>query len=72
MTRPDYQKLCRLRTLFPVPILALSATCPPVVLRDLLKTLHMPALVSGTGNLLYNVSWYIRTDASSDDSSSPY
>ncbi|CDO71133.1 hypothetical protein BN946_scf184845.g3 [Trametes cinnabarina] len=47
--RPDYQKLSILRQLFPnVPILALSATCPPIVLRDLLKTLRMPAPVSGT------------------------
>ncbi|KAI9061598.1 ATP-dependent DNA helicase [Trametes sanguinea] len=62
--RPDYQKLSRLRTLFPnVPILALSATCPPVVLRDLLKTLHMPALVSGTaatptGTVLFSAPLY--------------
>ncbi|KZT18931.1 ATP-dependent DNA helicase [Neolentinus lepideus HHB14362 ss-1] len=44
--RPDYQKLSLLRQLFPtVPILALSATCPPKVLGDLLKTLKLQAVV---------------------------
>ncbi|OSD02611.1 ATP-dependent DNA helicase [Trametes coccinea BRFM310] len=62
--RPDYQKLSVLRQLFPnVPILALSATCPPAVLRDLLKTLRMPALVSGTaatptGTVLFSAPLY--------------
>ncbi|KAI0777314.1 P-loop containing nucleoside triphosphate hydrolase protein [Trametes elegans] len=47
--RPDYQKLAVLRQLFPsVPILALTATCPPAVLRDLLRTLRMPELTHGT------------------------
>ncbi|KAL7283937.1 hypothetical protein ACG7TL_001209 [Trametes sanguinea] len=62
---PDYQKLSVLRQLFPnVPILALSATCPPAVLRDLLKTLRMPALVSGTaaatptGTVLFSAPLY--------------
>ncbi|EPQ53743.1 ATP-dependent DNA helicase [Gloeophyllum trabeum ATCC 11539] len=46
--RPDYQQLAILRQLFPsVPILALSATCPPKVLEDLLKTLRMKAVVDG-------------------------
>lgn len=46
--RPDYQKLSILRQLFPnVPILALSATCPPNVLKDLLKVLKMDACVDG-------------------------
>lgn len=46
--RPDYQKLSILRQLFPhVPILALSATCPPNVLKDLLKILKMDAIVDG-------------------------
>ncbi|KAJ3813403.1 P-loop containing nucleoside triphosphate hydrolase protein [Lentinula aff. lateritia] len=40
--RPDYQKLHILRQLFPnVPIMALSATCPPLVLADLLKVLRL-------------------------------
>ncbi|PIL28261.1 transporter [Ganoderma sinense ZZ0214-1] len=43
--RPDYQKLNVLRQLYPkVPILALSATCPPAVLKDVLDTLRMPGL----------------------------
>ncbi|KAF5380149.1 hypothetical protein D9615_006207 [Tricholomella constricta] len=42
--RPDYQKLHTLRRLFPrVPIMALSATCPPKVLEDLIKTLDADA-----------------------------
>ena len=46
--RPDYQKLSILRQLFPnVPMLALSATCPPNVLKDLLKVLKMEACVDG-------------------------
>ncbi|KAJ7492759.1 ATP-dependent DNA helicase [Mycena latifolia] len=47
--RPDYQKLHILRQNFPrVPIMALSATCPPKVLEDLLKTLGMKPVVDGT------------------------
>ncbi|KAJ7042384.1 P-loop containing nucleoside triphosphate hydrolase protein [Mycena alexandri] len=47
--RPDYQKLHILRQNFPrVPIMALSATCPPKVLEDLLKTLGMKQVVDGT------------------------
>ncbi|KAJ7783633.1 ATP-dependent DNA helicase [Mycena maculata] len=47
--RPDYQKLHVLRQNFPrVPIMALSATCPPKVLEDLLKTLGMNPVVDGT------------------------
>jgi len=46
--RPDYQKLSILRQLFPhVPILALSATCPPKVMKDLLSVLKMPPVVDG-------------------------
>ncbi|KAI0366052.1 ATP-dependent DNA helicase [Pilatotrama ljubarskyi] len=62
--RPDYQKLSMLRQVFPkVPILALSATCPPAVLRDLLKTLRLPAPVSGTaastqGTVLFTAPLY--------------
>ncbi|EJU00640.1 ATP-dependent DNA helicase [Dacryopinax primogenitus] len=47
--RPDYKKLSILRQLFPsVPILALSATCPPSVLKDLLKILKLRPVVDGT------------------------
>ncbi|EIW74415.1 ATP-dependent DNA helicase [Coniophora puteana RWD-64-598 SS2] len=47
--RPDYQKLSTLRQFFSqVPILALSATCPPAVMRDILKTLKMKPTVDGT------------------------
>ncbi|KAJ6621593.1 P-loop containing nucleoside triphosphate hydrolase protein, partial [Mycena sp. CBHHK59/15] len=46
--RPDYQKLHILRQLFPrVPIMALSATCPPRVLEDLIATLRLKAVVDG-------------------------
>ncbi|KIK97438.1 hypothetical protein PAXRUDRAFT_31795 [Paxillus rubicundulus Ve08.2h10] len=46
--RPDYKKLSALRQFFPhVPILALSATCPPKVLQDILKILHMKPVVDG-------------------------
>lgn len=48
--RPDYKKLSILRQLFPhVPILALSATCPPKVLQDILTILRMKAVVDGKG-----------------------
>jgi ATP-dependent DNA helicase Q1 len=48
--RPDYKKLSILRQLFPrVPILALSATCPPKVLKDLLLTLRMKPAIDGCG-----------------------
>ena len=48
--RPDYKKLGVLRQFFPhVPILALSATCPPKVLQDILKILHMKPVVDGKG-----------------------
>lgn len=46
--RPDYKKLSALRQFFPhVPLLALSATCPPKVLQDILKILHMKPVVEG-------------------------
>ena len=49
-SRPDYKKLSILRQLFPhVPILALSATCPPKVLQDILTILRMRAVVDGKG-----------------------
>ncbi|KAJ6519666.1 ATP-dependent DNA helicase [Mycena sanguinolenta] len=47
--RPDYQKLHILRQNFPrVPIMALSATCPPKVLDDLLRSLGLKAVTDGT------------------------
>ncbi|KAL4073701.1 ATP-dependent DNA helicase [Scleroderma citrinum] len=47
--RPDYKQLSVLRQFFPhIPILALSATCPPKVLQDVLKILRMKAVVDGT------------------------
>ena len=51
LTSPDYKKLSILRQLLPrVPILALSATCPPKVLKDLLSILGMgKTVVPGTG-----------------------
>ncbi|THU95817.1 ATP-dependent DNA helicase [Dendrothele bispora CBS 962.96] len=46
--RPDYQKLRSLRQLFPrVPIMALSATCPPLVLQDLLNVLGLAPITDG-------------------------
>ena len=47
---PDYKELTRLRLLYPnVPILALSATCPPDVLRDLIGILRLPPPTDGRG-----------------------
>ena len=47
---PDYKELSRLRVLYPnVPILALSATCPPKVLRDLISILRLPPPTDGRG-----------------------
>lgn len=47
---PDYDKLRLLRTLYPqVPILALSATCGPQVLQDLIQILRLNAVVDGNG-----------------------
>ena len=48
--RPDYKQLSGLRLLYPhVPILALSATCPPDVLRDLIAILRLPLPTDGRG-----------------------
>jgi hypothetical protein len=50
LLRPDYGKLSILRQLFPnVPIMALSATCPPKVLQDLITNLRLRPVVDGTG-----------------------
>ncbi|KAH9983807.1 P-loop containing nucleoside triphosphate hydrolase protein [Russula compacta] len=46
--RPDYQQLTNLRGFYPhVPILALSATCPPDVLRDLIAILRLAPPTDG-------------------------
>ncbi|KAF8488965.1 P-loop containing nucleoside triphosphate hydrolase protein [Russula emetica] len=46
--RPDYRELSKLKLLYPnVPILALSATCPPDVLRDLIAVLRLPPPTDG-------------------------
>ncbi|KAF9486141.1 ATP-dependent DNA helicase [Pholiota conissans] len=47
--RPDYKELHILRKIFPhVPIMALSATCGPQVLKDLIKILGLRDPVDGT------------------------
>ena len=47
---PDYDKLRILRKLYPsVPIMALTATCGPQVLQDLIRILGLNAIVDGTG-----------------------
>ena len=47
---PDYDKLRILRKLYPrVPIMALSATCGPQVLQDLIRILGLNAIVDGKG-----------------------
>ncbi|KAF5309315.1 hypothetical protein D9611_014398 [Ephemerocybe angulata] len=46
--RPDYGKLHILKNSLPgVPIMALSATCPPKVLEDITKVLQLPPIVGG-------------------------
>lgn len=55
---PDYKGLSRLRVLYPnVPILALSATCPPKVLRDLISILRLPPPTDGRGT---GFPWAVR------------
>lgn len=47
--RPDYLDLQRLaENLKHIPILALSATCPPRVQNDIIKILGLPPATSGT------------------------
>ena len=47
---PDYDKLRILRKLYPrVPIMALSATCGPQVLQDLIRILGLNEVVDGNG-----------------------
>ncbi|KAH8089929.1 ATP-dependent DNA helicase [Cristinia sonorae] len=46
--RPDYKELSKLKELFPkVPIMGLSATCPPPVLKDMQRILRLKDVVSG-------------------------
>ncbi|KAH9830078.1 ATP-dependent DNA helicase [Rhodofomes roseus] len=63
--RHDYQRLGLLRELFPtVPILALSATCPPPVLKNLMQVLKLrqPLLkgpdVEGEGTVYFSSPLY--------------
>lgn len=50
--RPDYKELHILRKILPtVPIMALSATCGPQVLNDLIKILGMKQPVDGNSKL---------------------
>lgn len=50
---PDYQKLTELRALYPkVPILAVSATCPLDVLRNLIAILRLPPPTDGRGTVI--------------------
>ena len=52
LPRPDYLELRRLaENLRHIPILALSATCPPKVQSDIIKILGLPPAVSGTSTL---------------------
>ncbi|KIY50338.1 ATP-dependent DNA helicase [Fistulina hepatica ATCC 64428] len=56
--RPDYMELHKLRTLFSdIPILALSATCPPAVLKDLLKILQLKPIATRKSHLISNLHW---------------
>jgi hypothetical protein len=55
--RPDYAKLSVLRQMFPnVPIMALSATCPPTVLSDLISILRLKKIVDGSSKCLIYLS----------------
>jgi len=48
----DYKELHILRKIFPhVPIMALTATCGPRVLKDLISILGLKEVVSGEGNV---------------------
>ncbi|KAI0687700.1 P-loop containing nucleoside triphosphate hydrolase protein [Cytidiella melzeri] len=55
--RQDYLKLSECKQLWPhVPILALSATCPPAVLRDILKILRLKQIVAGRSECQSNLT----------------
>jgi hypothetical protein len=56
---PDYRELSRLRLLYPhVPILALSATCPPNVLRDLIAILRLAPPTDGRGTAVLRLPFF--------------
>ncbi|KDQ25115.1 hypothetical protein PLEOSDRAFT_33722, partial [Pleurotus ostreatus PC15] len=57
--RPDYRSLHVLKQMYPrVPIMALSATCPPRVLEDVLKILKMKPIVDGRGTVYFTAPLY--------------
>ena len=59
--RPDYARLCELRSMFPgVKLLGMSATIPPEAREDLVKSLKIPGSYyfqssSNRSNLIYEV-----------------
>lgn len=59
--RPDYAKLCDLRTMFPgIRILGMSATIPPEALKDLVSKLQIVGCYyfqssSNRPNLIYEI-----------------
>lgn len=62
-SRKDYGGLHVLKTSFPkVPILALTATCPPSVLKDLVKQLRLKSLTPGECQLHAALSSMIAHD----------
>jgi hypothetical protein len=62
---PDYTRLARLRKLYPhVPILALSATCSPGSLRDLMAILRLPTPTDGKGTVTLAASGLLMADQS--------
>jgi ATP-dependent DNA helicase Q1 len=54
--RKDYKHLHIFKQYFPhTPIMALSATCPPIVLNDLIKILKLKAVVNGERMWLFPI-----------------
>ncbi|ORZ17673.1 P-loop containing nucleoside triphosphate hydrolase protein [Absidia repens] len=57
--RPDYKKLNVLRTIFPkTPIMALTATCPWHVMKDVMYILGMKMPQTENGALIYSAPLY--------------
>ncbi|CAO3589302.1 unnamed protein product [Absidia cylindrospora] len=57
--RPDYKKLNVLRTVFPeTPIMALTATCPWNVMKDVMRILGMKEPQYYDGSLIYSAPLY--------------
>ena len=57
---PDYDKLRILRKLYPaVPIMALSATCGPQVLQDVIRILGLKEIVNGNGQNRFLLSIFV-------------